>query len=544
MTDRDQAVAYSANGDHGRPGRLAAFTEFAVPADQPADVAAGLVSLGYIWAAIGRRKRLWAALSVLGLLVGLGYYAKEPPSYKAEASVLLRYMSDEDPSTAVNDYQAMAESHTVAQAAMNSIGDHESLGSFARSYTVTEVTQSILQITASASSPSLAVSKANAVAKEFLKIRATLEENAQNLQTAQMQNQLGPDTQQVASLQSQLSKARAEPTSPAQQARVKSLQTQENQANLNLETLNQQIANDKTGSEFGNSVTGSVVLDPAAALPRSKAQSVFAYAAYGLIGGLVLGLGIVVISAIVSDRLRRRDDVARALGAPVKLSVGGVRLGRKRTLEAAGNADIQRIVAHLREELPAGGKRSALAVVPVGDPGVAALSLVSLAIACARDGLKVVVTDMASGVPAAKLLGGGSPGAEMMSVEQTLLMLVVPEADDIAPRCPFDSSAAAVRSSRLTEAAVQALRTADVLLTLATLDPAVGGEHLATWADRAVAVVTAGHSSWTTLQSAAEMIRSGGAALVSAVLVGTDKSDRTLGLAPDRDALLGIGGFS
>ena len=42
----------------------------------------------------------------------------------------------------------------------------------------------------------------------------------------------------------------------------------------------------------------------------------------GLIAGLVLGLGIVVIRALLSDRLYRRDDVARALGAPVKLSVG------------------------------------------------------------------------------------------------------------------------------------------------------------------------------------------------------------------------------
>ena len=38
--------------------------------------------------------------------------------------------------------------------------------------------------------------------------------------------------------------------------------------------------------------------------------------------GLVLGMGIVVIQALVSDRLRRRDDIAQALGAPVKLSVG------------------------------------------------------------------------------------------------------------------------------------------------------------------------------------------------------------------------------
>ena len=42
--------------------------------------------------------------------------------------------------------------------------------------------------------------------------------------------------------------------------------------------------------------------------------------------GLVLGLGIVIVRALVSDRLRRRDDVAHALGAPVNLSVGSVRV--------------------------------------------------------------------------------------------------------------------------------------------------------------------------------------------------------------------------
>jgi len=84
----------------------------------------------------------------------------------------------------------------------------------------------------------------------------------------------------------------------------------------------------------------------------------------------------------------------------------------------------------------------------------------------------------------------------------------------------------------------------DVLLTLATLDPAFGGEHLVTWADSAVAVVTAGQSTWTRVQSAADMVRSGGTSLVSAVLVGADKSDWSLGLTQDPDALLGVGGLS
>ena len=38
--------------------------------------------------------------------------------------------------------------------------------------------------------------------------------------------------------------------------------------------------------------------------------------------GLVIGMVIVIVRALVSDRLRRRDDIAEAIGAPVKLSIG------------------------------------------------------------------------------------------------------------------------------------------------------------------------------------------------------------------------------
>ena len=102
-------------------------------------------------------------------------------------------------------------------------------------------------------------------------------------------------------------------------------------------------------------------------------------------------MAIVVIRAIVSDRLRRRDDVSQAIGAPVKLSVGAVRLSRwrpgRRGLAAARSVEVRRIAAHLRGAVPArAGGPAALAVVPVDDPQVAALALVSLALSRARDG--------------------------------------------------------------------------------------------------------------------------------------------------------------
>lgn len=549
MTDRDQAVRYPVNGDHDRPGQFPAFTEFTVTTDQPADVAAGLVSLGYIWAAIKRGKRLWCTLAVIGLVVGSGVFLKHPPPYKAETSVLLTYGSDENPATAVLDNQAIAESHTVARLAMNEIGDHQSVGSFAASYVVAVVTDRVLLITASAPSSGQAVSRASAIATQFLKLRANLELNAQKVLVQALELEVGPDRQKVASLSSQITRVGAETASSARLAKLNSLHEQKTQASLSLSVLEETIAGDESGGGTLPSVTGSVVLDPAAPLLRSKVKAIALYPAYGLIGGLALGLGIVVIWAVGSDRLRRRDDIARALRAPVKLSVGDIRLGRKfatgkRALHAAEDINIQRIVAHLREAVPPGQER--IAIVPVDDHSVAAaaLSAVSLAESYALDGREVLLADLASGAPIAALFGNEGAGVRVVKARQAHLLLAAPEPDDFAPRGPFVRSTVMAKRSRFTGEAANALRSADVFVTLATLDPAFGGEHLATWADSAVALVTAGRSSWTRLQSVGEMTRMAGTPLISAVLVGADKSDWSLGLTPDPDALAGIGGLS
>ena len=70
----------------------------------------------------------------------------------------------------------------------------------------------------------------------------------------------------------------------------------------------------------------------------------------------------------------------------------------------------------------------------------------------------------------------------------------------------------------------------DALGTLVRLDPALGGEHLATWESDAVVMVTAGRSSWTKIHAVGEMIRLAGMRLASAVLVGADKTDESLGV--------------
>ena len=74
---------------------------------------------------------------------------------------------------------------------------------------------------------------------------------------------------------------------------------------------------------------------------------------------------------------------------------------------------------------------------------------------------------------------------------------------------------------------------ADVILVLATLDPARGAEHLREWAANAVAFVTAGRSSVTKLEAHAAMIRSAALHLRSVVLIGADRDDDSLGIFED-----------
>ena len=82
---------------------------------------------------------------------------------------------------------------------------------------------------------------------------------------------------------------------------------------------------------------------------------------------------------------------------------------------------------------------------------------------------------------------------------------------------------------------------ADLLLTLVTLDPALGGDHLATWATNAVVVVSAGQSSAERIHGVGEMIRLAGMRLDSVVLIGADKSDESLGLVRRPDEQVGMG---
>jgi hypothetical protein len=196
---------------------------------------------------------------------------------------------------------------------------------------------------------------------------------------------------------------------------------------------------------------------------------------------------------------------------------------------------MRRVIAYLHGAVSGSSRGPAsLAVVAVDDAQTVASAVASLARSRAQEGRRVLVSDLSDGAPLARLLGVGdpvgNPGVHEVSIDGVRLLVAVPERDDIAPVGPVRDAGSPTVWAPANEAVVNAYSGADLLLTLVTLDPAVGGDHLPTWASEAIVVVTAGSSSAEKIHSVGEMVRLAGTRLDSAILLGADRSDASLGV--------------
>jgi hypothetical protein len=184
-------------------------------------------------------------------------------------------------------------------------------------------------------------------------------------------------------------------------------------------------------------------------------------------------------------------------------------------------------ITSLPDQRGAGG----LAIVAVDDASTVARPVVSLALSSAKEGKRVLLADLSEGRHAARLLGVAEPGVRHVSSQGAHLMVAVPAADEVAPIGPFRSRGSiAMQNAAVDGALADAGVSADLVLSLVTLDPRGVSDHLGTWASDAVAVITAGASTAEMVHSIGEMVRLGGARLDSTVLLGADPGDESLGV--------------
>lgn len=532
-------------------------------------LATGLAAVPYLRAAIRRRARLWLVTALIGLILGLGLITLKPPGGKAQTQIQIAQPPNVNTQDAVLTDVALLQSRSLAQVALKRLHLTENVDSFMASYTVVSLTDQVLEIIVSAPTSIDAVQRANGIAAAYLQYRASVIELQRHATIVKLDAELTQARQRIAMLDGQITAESGQPPSPARDAKLNELHSErsgdENSLNGQLEPAASAY---EVSSElaYDQEVSGSRELYPASALPPSKYKKPDVYAVGGLLAGLVLGMAYVAAAALMTDRLRRRDDVALAVGAPVRLSIGPLRLGRAgkrgrlslaKALEVAAGIDVQRMAAQLRAAVPeSDGGAATLAVIAMDDPYAAVLPILGLALGAVRQGAQVIIADLSADATAGRLLGFADPGVRIVLADGEQIALVVPEPGDLLaigplpdeshPAQPTGAVAGRGGRSRASRVGGQlsgvqtttsyqlaaAYESADMLLTVVTLDPALGAEHLPTWATDAVIVVTAGESTATKIHSISEMARLAGTTVRCVLLVGADKNDESIGTVP------------
>jgi hypothetical protein len=318
----------------------------------------------------------------------------------------------------------------------------------------------------------------------------------------------------------------------AQQSAAEAALSDASRANDEINTLQQEVATRL--DEADGVIKGSSVFDPATVVEPPGLKRAVLVAMTGLIGGLFVGVGVVLFGALTSERLRRREDVALAIGAPVRSAVRQrgprrrfrlVPIRRRRVTDREGLAVLARGLESAFEQTRTTPSRVVLATVDNEPEGVTVSAEAAARLAGGQR--QVFLVDLTSSgrlersVRDALARQQGGP-AQAPAVFR-------PRGVPQLARGPLAPVVGITSDLRDDHPLREAWDAADSVLTLAPVDLEAGVDDLASWGTHVVLLVTAGRSSAEELRSAADLVRKAGLELLFALMVGSDRTDASHG---------------
>ncbi len=490
-----------------------------------------LVTFRFLRDAVRRHMRIWLVLAFVGLLCGLGSTYVLPQPHVSSTRLLLTHKDGEDPAKAMATDVSLATTHTVAQRVIELLELPEAPDDLLKRYSAAQLTDRVLEVKVQADTSAEATKQATVVAQVYLIFRKEQIE----LQDVPLQREF---TAAVTAQSVAEAAVRAAGDDPANPTRLNSPEViRLGVARDRVTYVRQQMLDQDVQASRMNS---SRILDVAAPVPVSAKRTLAINAGTGLIAGLFLGLVFVIVRALISDRLWKRQDIARALGARVRLSTERPPrwqlLPYPRYLRESQRRlpEIQLMVQHLGQRIFWGERPTpSIVVVSVDDVRTSALVVASLAVSVAEEGRHVLVADLTGTGLLAGMLGVTSPGTResRFSEPQRRIDVHFPNPHGAPAEGGYLNLSETSRPTNSGDVALDAAwEVADLVLTLATLTPELGADHLGTWASHAAVVVTAGRSTTTKIQATGEMLRLAGLEIDTAVVLGPDRTDESVGV--------------
>ncbi|WP_326758355.1 Wzz/FepE/Etk N-terminal domain-containing protein [Streptomyces phaeochromogenes] len=446
-----------------------------------------LFDLQALVVAVRRRRRLWCAMALLGLVAGAALAVLLPPPPSAVTKVLVAHAEDQpnDTGTLMRTDVAVLGTTRIADEALRALKSREKPEDFMRDYRGTGLTNNVMQIDVTGGSDSEAVARAKALADAFIadhvrrmRETATAESKALLDQRDRMRNELAQVNEEIGS--------RTPESEPTASATIETLFARRAELNSRIADFDQRAAEARTGTP--KVVAGTQIVDAPRPVRHSLPRTAVTNAAIGLVLGLVVGLALAAVRTVVADRPVLRRDIAANLGASVIAELprrSGRPWQRRRT-----RATRERLTAHLARTVR--GSAEPVSLLELGCARSTSVIALDLAGALAAEGPVVVI----DGLPGPQLAGRRQkPGA---------------------PTVVSGERAAAVSHQ-------------DRPIGVGSVAPGTAWTDLQYLGTRTVLVVRAGHGSAAWLHTVARQLADQRIPVIGVVLIDPDPRDRTDG---------------
>ena len=267
---------------------------------------------------------------VLGIGVVTALTLASPPQYTANTLVLLSQSGTDaagNPVRNIDTETEIASSAEVLAIASRNLDPAPNVAELEAAVRVTETTPDILRFTAVAGSRSRAIAIANASADAYRDYKAVSATDLMKGVVSQLEARAEQLQQQITAVQAELIQAiaalaTAEANSPAavaQTSLIDSLRIQENEATTQLTDAQNEITQAQLEADVNTA--GITVLERASAASQGTIRTALLNLVFGAIAGFLVGVTIVIVRASRDRRVRLRDDIAAAAGAPVVASI-------------------------------------------------------------------------------------------------------------------------------------------------------------------------------------------------------------------------------
>jgi capsular polysaccharide biosynthesis protein len=356
------------------------------------------------WRSISRRWRVVGVFLVVGLLGALVYMVVSPRRVTADSLVLLPPAPVDGSTTPTRDMGTetrIATSSPVLEKAIRATGLSVSVDDLRQRVAASAVTSSLLEIQVADTSSRRAITLANAVARGYVVYSKELGAQSGDTLVQALQARASELTGQLNALDAQVTDQTAKvsalaPRTPAAAsagAELNALQGRQTNTALDLRDVNQQINSAKLNA--AGETEGLRVLEPATSADGpSLLTSALPFLLAALVA-LAAGCAAALWRDRRDDRVRRRQDIAAAIGAPVLASLQA-RRGSESDSSAAtkqnGSHNDELTLRHLERRLANGeDARTGFVVVSLTGDDAAVQIVRQLSDAAAQSGLETAL---------------------------------------------------------------------------------------------------------------------------------------------------------